>query len=85
MRKLKIWFFDDMCHLKPYAEKPKHAKQNDITMFFANQISKAVDKFHFPGHKKTDNFCQSKCNPTTEMSKVGITKQNTPACEQAFR
>ena len=82
--KIKIWLFDDMCHLKPFSEKPKHAKQNDITEHFAN-LAKAVDRFHFPGHKRTDKYCQENCNPNSELQKLGIKKQNTPACEQAFK
>ena len=55
--KLKLWLFDDMCHLKPDSEKPKQANQNEVTKSFA-ELSKAVDKFHFPVHKKTDKYCQ---------------------------
>ena len=82
--KIKIWLFDDMCHLKPYSEKRKQANHNDITEHFAT-LAEAVDKFHFPGHKKSDKYCQDNCNPNSELKKVGITKQNTPACEQAFK
>lgn len=82
--KIRIWLFDDMCHLKPFSEKKKQAKQNGITEQFSN-LAKAVDKFHFPGHKKTDTYCQENCNPIVELKKLGITKQNTPACEQAFK
>ena len=81
--KIKIWLFDDMCHLKPHAEKGKQARQNEITENFA-KIAKAVDRFHFPGHKKSDQYCQENCNPNIELEKLGINKQNTSACEQAF-
>ena len=64
--KFKIWLFDDMCHLKPHSEKPKQADQNEITKQFAN-LAKAVDKFHFPGHKKTNKHCQANCNPNVEL------------------
>ena len=70
--KFKIWLFDDMCHLKPHSEKPKQADQNEITKQFAN-IAKAVDKFHFSGHKKTDKYCQANCNPNVELKKLNIT------------
>jgi hypothetical protein len=80
----KIWFFDDMCHLKPHAEKPKNANQNEVTKLFA-ELPKAVDKFHFPVHKKTDKYCQDNCNPNKELKKMNISKLNTPACEQAFK
>ena len=82
--KIRIWLFDDMCHLKPYSEKTKQAKQNEVTEFFSN-LPKAVDKFHFPGHKRTDKYCQENCNPNVELKKLDIKKQNTPACEQAFK
>ena len=83
MEKIKIWLFDDMCHLKPYSEKEKQANQNTITDYFS-KLPKAVDRFHFPGHKKTDNYCQENCNPYVELKKLNITKQNTSAVEQAF-
>ena len=82
--KIKIWLFDDMCHLKPHAEKSKQAKQNETTEYFAS-IAKAVDRFHFPGHKKSDKYCQENCNPNVELQKLGISKQNTSACDQAFK
>ena len=73
-----------MCHLKPHSENHKNAKLNDITKHFAS-MSKAVDRFHFPGHKKTDKYCQNECNPHTILKKHGISQLNTPACEQAFK
>ena len=73
-----------MCHLKPHAENPKQADQNDVTKLFA-RLAKAVDKFHFPVHKKTDRYCQQNCNPNIELKKLGITSLNSPACEQAFK
>ena len=82
--KFKLWLFDDMCHLKPHAENPKQADQNEVTKLFAG-LAKAVDKFHFPVHKKTDKYCQQNCNPNTELKKLGITNLNSPACEQAFK
>ena len=51
---------------------------------FAN-LAKAVDKFHFPGHKITDKYCRTKCNPNIELKKLKIEKLNSPACEQAFK
>ena len=81
---LKLWFFDDMCHLKPYSEKAKNREPSEITELFAS-LSKAVDKFHFPGHKKTDLYCREKCNPTVELKKLNIDVVNSPACEQAFK
>ena len=73
-----------MCHLRHFSEKPKQAKQNEITEHFAN-IATAVHKFHFPGHKRTDKYCQENCNPNDELKKLVISKQNTPACEQACK
>ena len=83
-KKLKLWFFDDMCHLKPYSEKKQNREASDITEHFAS-LGKAVDKFHFPGHKVTDKYCRENCNPLVEMKKVEIGVTNTPACEQAFK
>ena len=82
--KIKVWLFDDMCHLKPHSENPKNANQNEVTKHFAGMV-KAVDKFHFPVHKKTDKYCQENCNPNKELQKLNISKQNSPACEQAFK
>ena len=39
-------FYDDMCHLKRFAEKPEQANKNEITKKLA-EVSKHVDKFHF--------------------------------------
>ena len=75
--------FDDMCHLKPYSEKESIANQNDVTRQFS-KIKKCVDRFHFPGHKKSDSYCRENCNPKTVLNELGITKINSPACEQAF-
>ena len=72
-----------MCHLKPHSEKLEIRQESDISEAFA-EVSKAVDKFHFPGHKKSDVYCQEKCNPKIELEKLGIEKVNSPACEQAF-
>ena len=61
--KFKLWLFDDMCHLKPHAENPKQADQNEITKLFA-ALAKAVDKFHFPLHKKRINIVNKIAIPT---------------------
>merc|ERR1712142_1098879 len=72
---LKLWLYDDMCHLKPYAEKKQNRETSNISEIFAS-LSKAVDKFHFVGHKKSDvkhsvslfpTFCehQSRSSTTT--------------------
>ena len=60
------------------------ANQNEVTKLFEN-LSKAVDRFHFPVHKRTDKYCQENCNPNREFKKLNIDKMNTPACEQAFK
>jgi hypothetical protein len=70
--------------LKPYSEKDANRNSSDISEMFAS-LSKAVDKFHFPGHKTTDLFCRENCNPKTELKKLGISEVNSPACEQAFK
>ena len=81
--KIKIWMFDDMCHLDPHSKKEEVANQNHLTKQFAN-LKKCVDNFHFPGHKKSDQFCQENYNPAKVMKELGISKINSPACEQAF-
>ena len=48
-------------------------------------LPKAVDKFHFPRHKKTDKYCQESCNPNKVLKDLEIEKLNSPACEQAFK
>ena len=82
--KLQLWMFDDMCHLKPHSERKEVRKQSEITEEFA-LLAKSVDKFHFPGHKKSDSYCRQNCNPNIELNKLGITEINSPACEQAFK
>ena len=43
-------------------------------------LPKAVDKFHFPRHKKTDKYCQESCNPNKVLKDLEIEKLNSPAC-----
>ena len=83
-KSLKLWLYDDMCHLKPYSEKLQNRETSDFSEMFAS-LSKAVDKFHFVGHKKTDIYCQENCNPKTELMKLNMGDVNSPACEQAFK
>ena len=79
---IKVWFFDDMCHLAPHAENIKQAELNDVTKQFAG-IAKAVDNFHFnKGHK--GKWCQQNVNPRTVMKQIGMSNCNTPVCEQTF-
>ena len=82
--KFRVWLFDDMFHLKPHSENLQIANQNEVTKMFA-ELPKAVDKFHFPGHKKTDKYCQEACNPNKVLKDLNIEKLNSPACEQAFK
>ena len=79
---IKVWFFDDMCHEKPFAEDEKRANFSETTKFYAEQVEKAVDFFHFPGH--VSEWCHSNTNPWDLQKKMGFVKLNTPACEQAF-
>ena len=79
---IKVWFFDDMCHEKPFAEDEKRANFSETTKFDAEQVEKAVDFFHFPGH--VSEWCHSNTNPWDLQKKMGFGKLNTPACEQAF-
>ena len=37
------------CHEKPYSENPAQATHSDVTKFYAHEVEKAVDFFHFPG------------------------------------
>ena len=39
------WLYDDMCHLKPYSEKPEN-QLGAMGKLFAG-MKKAVDKLHF--------------------------------------
>ena len=79
---IKVWFFDDMCHEKPFSEDETRANFSETTKFFAENVEKAVDFFHFPGH--TSKWCFANTNPWDLQKKMGFTKLNTPACEQAF-
>ena len=81
---LKLWMFDDMCHLKPHSEKEDTRKQSEICEQFA-RLAKCVDKFHFPGHKKNDVYCQENCNPRLVLKELNVLQLNSPACEQAFK
>ena len=44
-----------------------------------------MDKLHFPGHKKSEVYCQENCNPRTVLKELGMVQINSPACEQAFK
>ena len=79
---IKVWFFDDMCHEKPFAENKKQAEFSEATKFYAEKVEKAVDFFHFPGH--VSKYCFKETNPWDLKAKMGFNKLNTPACEQAF-
>ena len=79
---IKVWFFDDMCHEKPFAEDEIRANFSEATKFFAEKVEKSVDFFHFPGH--TSKWCFANTNPWDLQKKMGFNKLNTPACEQAF-
>ena len=80
--KIRVWFFDDMCHEKPFSEEEARANFSESTKFFAEKVEKAVDFFHFPGH--TSKWCFANTNPWELQKKMGFVKLNTPACEQAF-
>ena len=77
-RKLKIWMYDDICHLAPHAENCKDS--TETTKFFA-ELPKAVDNFHHKNHLKSDKYCQENTNPKIELKKFGIDKVNSQACE----
>lgn len=94
--KLKVWAYDDMCHLKvwnsslndifeiihfqPFSEAQSQASHNEVTTYFAEKIVKVVDKLHFRGHKGA--YCKANCDPrkVPELQKV-----NTVICEQTFK
>ena len=77
---LKILLYDDMCHLKRFAENPDIADLNKWTKQFADEITKVVDKFHFRNH--VDPWCQENCNPEKVTELNGV---NTQICEQMFK
>jgi len=79
---IKAWFYDDMCHEKPFAENHKQANHSEVTKFYADNVEKAVDFFHFPGHR--DAWCHMNTNPWELKKKMQFSKVNTPAAEQAF-
>ena len=49
-KQIRVWFYDDMCHEKPFSENPSQAKHTAVTRFYAEEVEKAVDFFHFPGN-----------------------------------
>ena len=89
------WLYDDMCHLKPFSgililffplsgsisishlENVKQ-DQSEMTKVFA-QLTKAVDKLHFRGHR--GSYCHENCDPNAIKELEGV---NTPVCEQTF-
>ena len=78
LSRMDRFLYDDMCHLKPFSEKKSMMDQNAITKQFG-ESSKAVDKFHFPGH--VSKKCHETCDPYKMKCFDDI---NSPVCEQVF-
>ena len=48
--RLKDLIYDDNCHLARYAVNSVEKKSTEVTKFFANDVWKTIDKFHFVNH-----------------------------------
>ena len=70
-----------MCHLAPFCNN-QFKKEGNVMMGKLCNLEKAVDSFHFIGHR--DKVCQEKYNPWELKKKLGFESINSPACEQSF-
>ena len=57
--------------------KTKKADFSDATRFYAEQVGKGVDFFHFPGH--ASKYCFKETNTWDLKVKMGFNQLNTPA------
>ena len=80
MTRLTDLIYDDNCHLSRFAQRKNLKTRNDITKFFAENVRKSVDRFHFGNH--TDQWCIENCDPNKIKDLDGV---NTEICEQLFR
>ena len=78
--RLKDLIYDDNCHLARYAVNSVEKKSTEVTKFFANDVRKTIDKFHFVNH--IDAWCIENCDPFKVKDLENV---NTEICEQLFR
>ena len=80
MKRLTDLIYDDNCHLARFALRKELVTRNDVTEFFAENVRKNIDKFHFKNH--IDPWCIENCDPNKVKELDGV---NTEICEQLFR
>ena len=80
MNRLTDLIYDDNCHLARFALNKSEKCKNDVTDFFAKNVRKNVDRFHFGNH--IDPWCIDNCDPNKVRELDGV---NTEICEQLFR
>ena len=71
--------YDDNCHLARFSLRKNLREKNAITKFFAENVRKNVDRFHFGNH--IDPWCIENCDPNKVKELDGV---NTEVCEQLF-
>ena len=79
-KRLTDLIYDDNCHLARFANRKNLRTKNDITGFFADNVRKTIDRFHFGNH--IDEWCIENCDPNKIRELDGV---NTEICEQLFR
>ena len=79
MHRLTDLIYDDNCHLARFALRKNLRNKNDTTRFFAENVRKNVDRFHFGNH--IDPWCIENCDPNKVRELDGV---NTEICEQLF-
>ena len=79
-QRLTDLIYDDNCHLSRFAQRKNLRTKNEVTKFFAEDVRKNIDRFHFGNH--VDKWCIENCDPNKvrELDMV-----NTEVCEQLFR
>ena len=76
---LRCLVYDDICHLVAFALGQLLLCRNQTTEYF-NNLSFAIDRFHFPNH--VDANCHQKFDPSTKPELMNV---NTEICEQMFK
>ena len=75
---LQTIFYDDACHLKPYAQKKERMEASEAAKHLG-ELEMCVDFFHIKNH--VDKYCHENLNPYTKDHLKNI---NSSVCEQTF-
>ncbi|RNA41726.1 hypothetical protein BpHYR1_044154 [Brachionus plicatilis] len=72
--------YDDGCHLKKFIDSSEKIKLETARLVELRNKIIIIDRFHYKGHKKANEYCKTKCNPNNY---VEIKDANTSIVEQS--